>query len=551
MGKNVKRTIAGLILVAALYICEIRGRKVEELHLIMLFECFCTIHMSLFALLPISKLLAKEGEHKKLFWTLFYIRVIILLLGDSVNAWVTFIVDFILIFVGAFIVVPVLALIKKKDPFTGIAKENIESSQSTSAAAVTASSQPLVNKIYKCSKCEKEVALGNKYCPNCGTALTENDYVVKDSTITTTDAREGTPFNKAEYDNYLFGDIKKAAGCIIKENIAKNPENVHATLPIIEKKKNTITFVFSIAITILLIIYFAYHINWLIIASFIGIIIYFLVMKNYSIEKHLVKEVISRPSEKIDYVISSTLSGKVVDNRRNKLLRTGLIVLTISLQLLLFNKPHLIYEKTDGGYAVRYYTIGILKKDRELKIPKEYNGEPVVSIRGSVFARIGSIEKVTLPNTIKEIRGEAFIGCYNLESINIPDGVTEIKGSTFEGCSSLKSIDIPKGVTRIGGSAFRECTSLEKVTIPKTVIEIGSSAFRGTAINNVCVSINASINERAFKDTNANIAYHEYGCVNTNGSGYGYGYGNEYESNYGYENEYNNNEYGYDYDYER
>ena len=126
MGKNVKRTIAGLILVAALYICEIRGRKVEELHLIMLFECFCTIHMSLFALLPISKLLAKEGEHKKLFWTLFYIRVIILLLGDSVNAWVTFIVDFILIFVGAFIVVTVHPLIKKNDPFKGKSKENIE-----------------------------------------------------------------------------------------------------------------------------------------------------------------------------------------------------------------------------------------------------------------------------------------------------------------------------------------------------------------------------------------------------------------------------------------
>ena len=46
----------------------------------ILMEAFVSIHMSIFVLFPLSKMLSKEGESKKLFLTLFTIRAVILLL---------------------------------------------------------------------------------------------------------------------------------------------------------------------------------------------------------------------------------------------------------------------------------------------------------------------------------------------------------------------------------------------------------------------------------------------------------------------------------------
>ena len=137
----------------------------------------------------------------------------------------------------------------------------------------------------------------------------------------------------------------------------------------------------------------------------------------------------------------------------------------------------------------------------------------LTEIGGGAFYNCTSLQSIYLPESIKEIGGEAFYNCYSLKEVIIPPKVTEIRGSTFEECEDLERVVIPEGVTRIGGSAFRSCYQLKDVTIPKTVTEIGSSAFRTTSIENVCVSSNAYINERAFKDTNAKIAYYEDDCV--------------------------------------
>ena len=103
----------------------------------------------------------------------------------------------------------------------------------------------------------------------------------------------------------------------------------------------------------------------------------------------------------------------------------------------------------------------------------------------------------------------------NLKIINLPSKITEVHGSTFENCTSLDNINIPEGVTRIGGSAFRYCYNLKNVTIPTTVNEIRSSAFRGTAIDTVCIPKNAYVDIKAFKETDAQIAYYEDGCITT------------------------------------
>lgn len=71
-------------------------------------ELFVSIHMSVFVLMPLSRIFGKE-KHTKLFLILFAIRVMILIIGDIYSPGITMMVDFISVFLGAFIVVPVCA----------------------------------------------------------------------------------------------------------------------------------------------------------------------------------------------------------------------------------------------------------------------------------------------------------------------------------------------------------------------------------------------------------------------------------------------------------
>ena len=73
-------------------------------------EAFCSIHMSVFVLIPLSKMISKDND-KKVFIILFLIRVVILLIGDLVSPMTMALVDFFSVFVGAFLVVPISAAV--------------------------------------------------------------------------------------------------------------------------------------------------------------------------------------------------------------------------------------------------------------------------------------------------------------------------------------------------------------------------------------------------------------------------------------------------------
>lgn len=73
-------------------------------------EAFCSIHMSVFVLIPLSKMISKDND-KKVFIILFLIRVVILLIGDLVSPMTMALIDFFSVFVGAFLVVPISAAV--------------------------------------------------------------------------------------------------------------------------------------------------------------------------------------------------------------------------------------------------------------------------------------------------------------------------------------------------------------------------------------------------------------------------------------------------------
>ena len=110
----------------------------------------------------------------------------------------------------------------------------------------------------------------------------------------------------------------------------------------------------------------------------------------------------------------------------------------------------------------------------------------VTSIGDYAFFSCESLQSVTIPNSVTSIGDFAFCRCESLQSVTIPNSVTSIGDNAFWLCKSLQSVTIPNSVTSIGDNAFESCESLQSVTIPNSVTKIGNHAFRGC---NICFFI--------------------------------------------------------------
>ena len=451
-------------------------------------EAFLSIHMSLFVISPLSKLLKDDiAEQKKMFWKIFKQRVIILFILDLFIPEIILVIDFLMVFIGAFILVPIVNSSKFKN-----GKNTIS----------TVREETTINANVCCPDCGSVIENGNKFCTNCGKQI--NSGVSSNLLMS---AAAGTKLDTSTIFGYDLTEEQMLTQ-MIQDEIQKNGESPNISIASVEKKKNIFGIVYAIIFFICLSLLFFHSNTLVLIIIFIVIsIIYYNINKKYDLTQYLIKEVKARPDEKISYIVSSVLPGKV-DNSFYKIFRISLLVVAVIVPLFIFKSPHIIYEKQDDAYVVRFYTIGWLENDKELVIPAEYKDKPVVGIRGDVFANVHTIEKVVLPDTVQEIRGGAFANAINLEEINLPEGIPEIKGNTFEGCSSLKEISIPDSVTRIGGHAFRENSSLEKVNISASskLKEIGSSAFRDCyLLKEIYLPRGVNINERAFKNSGTKV----------------------------------------------
>lgn len=296
-----------------------------------------------------------------------------------------------------------------------------------------------------------------------------------------------------------------------KLNIDKNL--VHEA---ILKRKTIMIIIYSILLFAYITAIFFHFPILTYILGFIIILIIFLCTKKYDVYKYLKKEVISRPGEKISNIVMNFSNGFVIDNKKR--FRLGILVVAIFLPLIIFYKPRILYEQTDGGYAVRYYIFGVSNFETA-SIPSTYKGKPVVSLRGNSFSNMFFLKKVTLPSTVKEIRGQAFLNdfsltyvelpseleylgggafynCTSLESIYLPDSITYLGGESFYGCRKLKEVNIPTGITEIRGDTFEYCTSLKKIEIPDNITRIGGHAFYGdTSLSEVTFTQNSRLKE--------------------------------------------------------
>lgn len=102
----------------------------------------------------------------------------------------------------------------------------------------------------------------------------------------------------------------------------------------------------------------------------------------------------------------------------------------------------------------------------DLVIPSEIDGYKVTAIRGHAFEGCSGIESVVVPASVTRIGCCAFERC-GLEKIVLPDELREIASDTFAFCKNLREIKLPDSLLHIGIDAFRGCSALEAVTFPE------------------------------------------------------------------------------------
>ncbi len=511
-------------------------------------EAFVTIHMSIFVLLPIAKAF-KPDDHKPLFWKLFFIRIGVLLFFDLFITVNVAFYDFIAVFIGAFFVVPAITFIKK--PAAAMPEAFIN--------PATISDKPIDtntiinNVVLKCANCGNVMKITDKFCTNCGKPFEGNNVTI--STIA-----PPPPIVKPTVSASNFDNIYNLSEKMVVEEFIKR-ELVKAQIPLdtkmmprdIVKRKKILNVIFSLLLFIFISLIFFHFPIYTYVIGIIILIVYAIMTRKMSIVKYLVKQVKSRPSEKISNIVMNTKTNLVTNNSRNILIVS--ILIAVILPIVIFFNPHMIYDHNDDGYVLRFYTFGI-SNFKEVTVPQTYKGEKVVGLRGNAFSNMFFLTKVSLPDTIKEIRGgafandmnltdinmpedltylggEAFSGCSSLKNIVLPAGITEIKGNTFEECTSLESINIPDNVTRIGGHAFYGCSSLSKVTISENskLVEIGSSAFRRCdSLYEIYIPATTSYSYRSFKESPTTI--YRYGEENIDDNYNDYDYSNSNTNNY-------------------
>ncbi|MBR6133293.1 MAG: leucine-rich repeat protein [Bacilli bacterium] len=536
-----KKKVLWLLFLLMPFIVFAEEGSVYDVGIIIFMEMFMSIHMSLFVLMPLSKIYS-EADPKRLFWELFTIRALILLFFDFFTTYSVAVgiatLDFFAVFIGAFLVVPISAVAKKKSFIGGDAKVDVLSF-ATNGEGVT----------MKCKNCGKELALTDKFCQFCGSKVSN------DTVNVTYNKDPKTVVNYSKFDSmYKLSEDEMVESFINKElrNASYGMNNTKIPSALL-KRKNNLNYIFSLLLFVFVVMIF-FHFPLL--TYLVGIIILFIFKKStksLDVKKYIIKEVKSRPSEKVSNIVMNIKGSLVEDDKKSFRLIVNVVAIVVAL--ILFINPHIIYEKEEDGYGMRYYAFG-LTNFTSVEIPEEYNGEPVVSLRGNAFSNMFFLKKVKLPDTITEIRGQAFKNCYMLKEVNIPnelvtiggasfyncksivevefpdtviefggemfknasslksvklsDNITEIRGNSFENCTSLEVIDIPDKVTRIGGHAFYGDIKLKEVNIgnDSKLAEIGSSAFRRCdSLKTIKIPAGTIVNERAFKESPTKVLH--------------------------------------------
>lgn len=115
------------------------------------------------------------------------------------------------------------------------------------------------------------------------------------------------------------------------------------------------------------------------------------------------------------------------------------------------------------GYAYEILEAGIVLNSYEgteanLVIPMEIKGNKVTSIAQGCFSSNLTLEKVTVPGTIRGVGIDSFKGCINLKEVVMEEGVEMIASYAFRNCKALETVTLPRTMESIGMGAFEDAS---------------------------------------------------------------------------------------------
>ena len=89
----------------------------------------------------------------------------------------------------------------------------------------------------------------------------------------------------------------------------------------------------------------------------------------------------------------------------------------------------------------------------------------VTKIDKNVFASLGSVEEVRLPDGLVSIGDNSFNLSSELQTVEFPESLESIGTEAFMGCTSLNNVVIPGNVSSIGANAFAGCISVKEFNV--------------------------------------------------------------------------------------
>jgi hypothetical protein len=103
-------------------------------------------------------------------------------------------------------------------------------------------------------------------------------------------------------------------------------------------------------------------------------------------------------------------------------------------------------------------------------------------IGDEAFREIRSLKSATIPNNIQRIGYQAFQACTQLEEISYIGKALSAKGileaGAFDSCQALQRITLPQSIRELGIGVFLECSSLKEIILPQSVRKIGNQGLR-------------------------------------------------------------------------
>lgn len=179
-------------------------------------------------------------------------------------------------------------------------------------------------------------------------------------------------------------------------------------------------------------------------------------------------------------------------------------------------------EEEIGGYCLGFFTLNMIPgrrvaylesvKDgcwKDIVIPAEFWGIPIVGIKSGAFDVVPQTKSVTLGKNCKEISWDAFAALDSLSEIRVDDenayysaqgldvytkdgkslvrsfsqeeyvlkdGVTGIEDEAFK-FGNVTSVNLCEGLQKIGKNAFAGNVNITQIELPSSLVSLGEGAF--------------------------------------------------------------------------